>query len=180
MERPLPDPVHARLKGSISLMASDEPMLSAASPTSHTSEEARSLSVLPRNFMEAIPRSMWAIRQAMRDAAGQDFSVPQFRVMAALMSRPRTNGELSEELGVSVPAMSRMVDGLVAAGYVIRVPQERDRRQIRLELSPDGRRTFKKIQKQTQATFGARFSELDEKSRGTLADGLAVLLELFS
>lgn len=141
--------------------------------------ELAALSELSRCFVEVIPRSMWSIRYGMREAAGKDLSVPQFRVMATLWQRSRTNGELAEQMGVSVPAMSRMVDGLVEAGYVIRVPQDHDRRQVKLELSLAGRRTFRRIQKHTHELFVSRFSGLNAGQRQGLQDGLSVLEILF-
>lgn len=122
---------------------------------------------------------MWAIRFGMREAAGKELTVPQFRVMAQLWKQPSTNGDLAEIIGVSVPAMSRLVDGLVEGGLVTRFPEVRDRRQIRLELTLSGRRTFQRLKRHTQGVFSARFSELSETERGKLQEGLAVLGKLF-
>lgn len=137
------------------------------------------LTELAREFIEAVPRSMWAIRFGMREAAGKELTVPQFRVLAQLSTQPRTNGELAELIGVSVPAMSRLVDGLFEGGLVARFPEARDRRQVRLELSLSGRRTFQRLKKHTQGVFSARFSELGETDRRKLREGLEVLGKLF-
>ncbi len=137
------------------------------------------LTELARDFIETVPRSMWAIRYGMREAAGQELTVPQFRVLAQLSIQSRTNGELAERIGVSVPAMSRLVDGLVEGEFVVRFPETRDRRQVRLELSPSGRRKFQRLKKHTQSLFSARFSELGETDRRKLREGLEVLGKLF-
>ena len=141
--------------------------------------EDASLQDLSRHFVEVIPRSMWSIRYGMREAAGQDLTVPQFRCLAMLSRKSRTNGELAERMGVSVPAMSRMVDGLVGLGLLIRVPQATDRRQIKLELSLDGRRKFQRMRRHTHGLFVSKFSVLEEGKRRRLREGLAVLGELF-
>jgi DNA-binding MarR family transcriptional regulator len=134
---------------------------------------------LSRSFVEVIPRSMWSIRYAMREAAGAELTVPQFRCLAMMSRRPRTNGDLAENMGVSVPAMSRMIDGLVQEGYVVRVPQEHDRRQVNLELSLPGRRKFEKMRKQTHELFRGKFEGLAEDKRRRLREGLEVLREIF-
>ena len=145
-----------------------------------TQSEPVSAPDLSRLFIELIPRAMWSIRFGMREASGKDLSIPQFRVMAQLWNRARTNGELAEAIGVSVPAMSRMVDGLVEAGYVQRGTQERaDRRRVQLGLSPAGKRAFRKMQSHTQELFAERFAGLESARLRSLSDGLGVLQELF-
>jgi DNA-binding MarR family transcriptional regulator len=138
-----------------------------------------SLSLLSKKFLEVIPRSMWSIRYGMRAAAQSDFTVPQFRVMAILWQESRTNSELAEQIGISVPAMSRMVEGLVNLRLVTRVPQEHDRRQVKLELSSEGKKRFQRLRKATEGIFNEKFATLDAGKRTKLMEGLAVLEELF-
>ena len=150
-------------------------------PTSVSKKDdpAESLSGLSRAFVDVLPRAMLSFRAGIREAAGENFTMPQFRVMTQLRKRSCTNGELAELMGVSVPAMSRMVDGLVELGYVVRVPQDRDRRQIKLELSMEGRRRFRRLQKHIHDVFVVKFTGLDSGKRDGLLGGLNVLEELF-
>jgi outer membrane protein TolC/DNA-binding MarR family transcriptional regulator len=137
------------------------------------------LSDLSRSFIEVIPRSMWSIRYDMRAAKGSDLSVPQFRTLALLWRGRRANGELAEQIGVSVPAMSRMVDGLASTGYIDRFPQAHDRRIVLLGLTRRGRSAFRRIREQTQDSFMERFAVLDPQRRQKLMEGLQVLGDLF-
>lgn len=139
-----------------------------------------STSDLSRVFVEVLPRAMWSIRSAVRQSAGENFTMPQFRVLTQLLKRCSTNGELAELMGVSVPAMSRMVDGLVEMGFVVRVPQDHDRRQIKLELNAEGRRKFRRVQKHIHSVFMDRFGALSPDRRMALEGGLKVFEELFS
>lgn len=50
-----------------------------------------------------------------------------------------TVSQLSRELGISPAGVSQMVNSLVTKGYVARVPDERDRRVVRLLLTEQGR-----------------------------------------
>lgn len=57
----------------------------------------------------------------------------------ARQDRPMTMGELSEALDVPANTATRMVDWLVASGYVERVQDRGDRRVVRVSLTPEGR-----------------------------------------
>ncbi len=46
--------------------------------------------------------------------------------------------ELAEQIGLSMPAMSRAVDGLVKSGYVTRVEDPDDRRVRRIAITEAG------------------------------------------
>jgi DNA-binding MarR family transcriptional regulator len=140
---------------------------------------AGNVSDLSRAFVEVLPRAMWSIRAGVRQAAGENFTMPQFRVLTQLLKRSSTNGELAELMGVSVPAMSRMVDGLVEMGFVVRVPVHNDRRQIKLELGPEGRRKFRRLQKHIHGVFVDRFGALSPDRLDALESGLKVFEELF-
>src|SRR4051812_40889160 len=118
---------------------------------------------LPQKFIEVIPRTMWAIRYGMRSVSRTELTVPQFRVMAALWHGPKTNSALAESIGISVPAMSRLVDGLVGSGIVVRTQNPQDRRQVGLELSPEGRKRFSKFRKCTQDLFSEKFAALSQE-----------------
>src|SRR2546422_357750 len=95
---------------------------------------------LARAFLDVVPRTMWLVRAEVRQAARNKsqgtLSVPQIRVLAQLRSGAKGNGELAEALGVSVPSMSRLVDGLVRRGMVTRAVRRQDRRSVTLALTP--------------------------------------------
>ena len=49
---------------------------------------------------------------------------------------------VAEHVGLTLPSMSKMIDGLVARRLVERAISTRDRRQVTLALSPLGRATL--------------------------------------
>src|SRR4051794_23646748 len=71
---------------------------------------------LSRTVLEVIPRAMASIRAEMRGLARPEFTVVHFRVLAQLSSGPRTASELAENIGVGLPAVSRLVDALSRKG----------------------------------------------------------------
>jgi MarR family transcriptional regulator, organic hydroperoxide resistance regulator len=70
---------------------------------------------------------------------------------------------------------SRLVDRLVAAGFVARRAAEGDRRRLELTLTPAGRRLARRVQKVRQDLFDASRPHVDVKR---LADATAVLGKL--
>ena len=64
----------------------------------------------------------------------------QFFVLAAIHSQGRpAMRTLSQNLQVSMPTMSGIVERLVQAGYARRLTGATDRRQVLVELTPQGR-----------------------------------------
>src|SRR4051794_24791499 len=115
---------------------------------------------LAKAFLEIVPRTMWAVRAEVRQAARKRsrgaLSVPQIRVLAQLARQPHgqghgmTNGELAERLGVTVPSMSRLVDGLARKGLLTRDVEARDRRRVALKLSRSGLKYFHTVMKSVE------------------------------
>lgn len=67
----------------------------------------------------------------------------QFLVLVAARSYGRaTMSTLARSLHVSMPTVSGIVDRLVRAGHIRRVPQAEDRRQVVVELTAKGQAFF--------------------------------------
>jgi DNA-binding MarR family transcriptional regulator len=88
-------------------------------------------------------------------------------------------GELAAGEGVSAAAMSKHVDRLEAAGLVTRTPGG-DRRRVRIELTPAGRRTLRRVRSHRTAWLAQRLGRLDDADLAAVEraiDPLAALLE---
>jgi DNA-binding MarR family transcriptional regulator len=70
-----------------------------------------------------------------------DLSFTQIKALCALESdgQERSVKALADSLGVSLPAMSRAVDGLFERGFVGREEDKNDRRMKRVRLTESGR-----------------------------------------
>lgn len=132
-----------------------------------------------KQILDVIPRTMRMLRTELRSYAKPELTVPQFRILVHLTEAPRNNGQLAEIQGVSVAAMSRMVDGLVRRGLIERVGSTTDRRQIQLVLSDDGQRLCEKITTALQKSLSLRIAKLDKRPRQNLQTGLNILGEMF-
>ena len=71
----------------------------------------------------------------------------QFLVLIAVHSNgPCPMSVLAKNMHVSMPTMSGIVDRLVKADYIRRVTHPNDRRQVMIELAPNGRLMIKQFQ----------------------------------
>lgn len=132
-----------------------------------------------KQILEIVPRTMRVLRSEIRALAKSELTVPQFRILIHLSESARNNNQLAESQGVSVAAMSRMVDGLVKRGLIKRAASLKDRRQIFLELSAEGRKVHERLQAEVQKSLASRVSKLDNKPKQALIQGLNVLGEMF-
>jgi|SRR5579859_3749167 len=68
-----------------------------------------------------------------------DMGDTQFRIIKVLNHGEFTMGDLADRMKVRAPTISRIVDALVARGFVDRQPDPTDRRKIWLRLTAEGR-----------------------------------------
>jgi DNA-binding MarR family transcriptional regulator len=83
---------------------------------------------------------------------------------------------VAEGLGLSLPSVSRAVDGLVRAGLVARVEDPADRRQRLLSLTADGDRLSDRIMAARLAGLEQFAASLDGEERERLDAALELLL----
>lgn len=63
-------------------------------------------------------------------------------IVLAQADRSPSMGELSAELGLPLSSATRLVDWLVASGFVERVDDPNDRRAVRLRMTAKGRKVY--------------------------------------
>jgi DNA-binding MarR family transcriptional regulator len=101
----------------------------------------RDLGLLLKHLLGSSNREFFA---ALQDA-GISFSQLKCLGLLANADTPLSLGALSEELGLSLPAVSRAVDGLVQRGQVKRQEDPSDRRSKLITLSARGRATYERV-----------------------------------
>ena len=116
--------------------------------------------------------------QAMADA---DLTLTTYKALYALAEREQGDAvcvkHVAEDLVLSVPAASRIVDGLVHRGYVERREDEQDRRMKRVSITPAGREVMARVNA-TRLAAGEQFAAtLTEAECKRLAAALRPLLE---
>lgn len=102
-------------------------------------------------ILEVVPAVMRFIRTEMRRYRGPDLSVPQFRSLVFLSSSPGVSLTiLAEFLGLSLPATSRLVEGLVRRSLVDRRIPPGNRRSVSLSVSAHGRKIICSARRATE------------------------------
>ena len=92
---------------------------------------------------------------------------------------PITMGELSRDLEVPLSTATRTMDWLVNNGYAQRLPDPKDRRVVRVELTGQGRATFQAISTFMLGRVEQAMSPLDASERETFICLLNKVLDAF-
>ena len=106
-----------------------------------------------------------------------DITLPRFDLMSQLERSPQglKMGELSKRMMVTGGNVTGITDQLVSEGLVVREDSPRDRRAYIVKLTPEGRRSFRKMAEAHEAWMVALFAGMDEKQRDELYVLLAAL-----
>jgi DNA-binding MarR family transcriptional regulator len=100
--------------------------------------------------------------------------VVQLRALTMLRElQPASLVQLAEGIGVTPSTTSRLVDRLVAAGYVERRTSPESRRQIELRLSPDGESTLDRYDRLRVTGMNAALEQIPGDRRGAVLEALA-------
>jgi DNA-binding MarR family transcriptional regulator len=133
-----------------------------------------------RAVLNVVPPVVRLMRKMMREHRRPRLSVPQFRAMALLnFNREASLSCVADYVGSSLPAASRMIDGLVAKKLVERKQCCRDRRQVSLELTDLGREAFQDSRRATQLQFAERLAGLTVDQKKGVIKAMEWLGEVF-
>jgi DNA-binding MarR family transcriptional regulator len=85
--------------------------------------------------------------------------------------------DIAARLSMSLPAMSRSVDGLVQRGFVARRESEIDRRSRQIALLPEGREVLDRVTAARENALVAFAAELSDAERTALHAALLPIAE---
>lgn len=130
--------------------------------------------------LEAVPVVMRYIRSQMRRHRGADLSVPQFRTLVFLDRRPGVSlTALAEFLALSLPATSRLVEGLVRRNLVDRRIPPRNRRLVALSINAHGRKIICAARHATEKRLAEVLAPLRDEECAAIQHALRTLREEF-
>jgi DNA-binding MarR family transcriptional regulator len=130
---------------------------------------AGELGVLMKHLLGSSSRDFFSAIEE----AGLTFTQVKCLNLLADAPKPLAQGALSETLGLSGPAISRALDGLVQRGEVKRTEDPRDRRSKLLTVSARGRRSLDRLIAIRLAAIKRFVAELSEEERESLSAGVA-------
>jgi DNA-binding MarR family transcriptional regulator len=133
-----------------------------------------------RQVLETVPLVMRAIRAEMRSHRVPGLSVPQFRVLIFLNRHEGASlSDVAGHVGLMLPSMSRMTDGLVARNLVIRQTDADDRRRVVLTLTTLGRRAMQSAYQSTQAHLTKRLATVPASDQTLILKAMQALASIF-
>jgi len=108
-----------------------------------------------------------------------ELSIGQLSVLGALFRNGACSiGELAAHERVQPPSMTRTVNCLEEAGYVLRRPHETDGRQVVIELADKGAATLEADRRRRDAWLAQRLRELTPEERSVLRKAAPILERL--
>ena len=134
-----------------------------------------------REVLETVPVAMRTIREHLRKHGARILSVPQFRTLLFLSRHRGTSlSDVAEHIGLTLPSMSTLIDGLVDRNYAVRRTDPGDRRRMTLTLTERGEATLQSARQATQAYLGEQLNRLTETDRKTIVTAMQILRRVFA
>ena len=142
---------------------------------------AKLLEPCAHELMDTAPKIMQAIRVEMRRGRGSDISIPQFRSLAFIQRNPDSSlSSLAEHLGLTLPSVSKLVDGLVKQKLVIRQESKADRRRLTLVLTQTGASIVDSARTGARANLAKKLECLSDDEMKTIYQAMQLLRPIFA
>jgi DNA-binding MarR family transcriptional regulator len=124
--------------------------------------------------VESTVESLLGVLEAARLAQSPAVPPTQLRVLSIVAGSSHTTmGRLAEALDVVPSSASRLCDRLEATGLLRRVPEPRDRREVRLALTPAARRLLDDLRDRRRAALAEVLDRMSPGGRQDLVRALA-------
>jgi MarR family transcriptional regulator for hemolysin len=117
----------------------------------------------------------------MRRGRGSDISIPQFRTLGFIQRNPDSSlSNLAEHLGLTLPSVSKLVDGLVKQKLVTRRESTADRRMLTLVLTKAGASIVDSARADAQANLAQKLGRLSIDELETIYQAMKLLRPIFA
>src|SRR5574341_449026 len=130
--------------------------------------------------LEVVPLVMRTIRADMRSHRAPELTVPQYRTLAFVNRNEGASlSDVAEHIGLTLPSMSKLMDGLVTRGLVTRETHAGDRRRLTLALTPHGRTMLQSAHAAAQDCLSRRLAGLSASERAMVTQAMRALRPIF-
>ncbi|MCL2330421.1 MAG: MarR family winged helix-turn-helix transcriptional regulator [Phycisphaerae bacterium] len=134
-----------------------------------------------QDILATITILLRVVRDQMRQHRRAELSVPQFRSLIYVHVMPQaTLSDLAEHIGISLPAASRLVAGLVRRGLLRRQQRQDNRRCVQLTLTQRGREAYQSAHEKTCQAFTEHLTELPTVQLRLIRQAMTVLNRTFA
>ena len=138
------------------------------------------LDTCAHELMDTAPQIVQAIRVEMRRGRGSDISIPQFRAMRFIQVHPDLSlSHLAEHLGLTLPSVSKLVDGLVKQKLITRKESTADRRKLTLVLTQAGANIVDSARSDARANLAQKLKHLSESDLEIISQAMQLLRPIF-
>ena len=138
------------------------------------------LDTCAHELMDTAPHIIQAIRVEMRRGRGSDISIPQFRTLAFIERNPDSSlSNLAEHLGLALPSVSKLMDGLVSQKLVTRRASRTDRRRLTLGLTEAGAAIVSSARAGARVNLAKKLASLSSADLDTIHRAMELLNPLF-
>jgi DNA-binding MarR family transcriptional regulator len=140
--------------------------------TENATEADESLDVLTDALLTA-SRLLMALSARSIGQVDENITIPQFRTLVILSNRGPINlATLAGLLGVQPSATGRMVDRLVSAGLIDRLPHPTSRRELLAALTKRGREVVRRVTVHRRAEIAQIVGQMPASDRHGLVRAL--------
>jgi MarR family transcriptional regulator for hemolysin len=138
------------------------------------------LDTCAHDLMDTAPKIVQAIRVEMRRGRGSDLSIAQFRTLGFIQRNPDSSlSDLADHMGLTLPSVSKLVDGLVKQKLITREESVADRRRLTLVLTQNGESIVNSARVNAQANLARILSGLTTDELTTIHQAMKLLYPLF-
>lgn len=131
-------------------------------------------------LMDVIPMIMRYIRMEMRSRRMRGLSIPQFRTLVFLDRHEGASlSEVANNIGLTLPSASKIIDALVTRKLVIRTALPGDRRYSSLKLTKLGRATLIQARHGTEASLSEKIAALPSARQAMIVETMQALGSIF-
>jgi len=132
-------------------------------------------------ILDVVPLVTRVIRAEMRKYGAKELSLPQYRTLAFAYKNEGTSlSEVGDHIGLALPTMSMLVDGLVASGLVNRRTDPDDRRRMTLTVTEAGCKRLESARAATMANLEEELRQLSAPDRATITLAMRILRGVFT
>jgi DNA-binding MarR family transcriptional regulator len=145
-----------------------------------TASNSTSQDAVASALLDTVPLVMRVIRQHLRKHRS-GLSIPQFRSLCFISTAAgHSLSSAADFIGLSLPAMSRLVDGLVEKKLLSRKTCDEDRRHVRLSITSRGEATLQEARALAKKHITQALGQLPSADRATIGASMQILRGLFT
>jgi len=113
-----------------------------------------------------------------KETACHGVSLSQHYVIDALQRKNElTMKKLSNEVGLTMSTLTRIVDGLVRKGYITRYPGKQDRRKVCVILTENGKLLAEELKRCSKAFWAKVLESIPDEKKREIIQGFKLLNE---